>query len=189
MTLEQLLKPNNLKIAVLGEGGIGKTTLCQTYNRQQTFLDTKQTIAVEFHVTRRIFRGEEYRIQIWDLGGQKQFREMGVFSKYCRGIQGAIACFDLTDIETLFIIPKWLKFIPSDIPVILVGTKADLSGVDDFILEEVRDIVTKYGIVEFIETSAMNYETIENVFQSLLSRIIDTRSQGLDFPRLLATKY
>lgn len=189
MTLGQLLKPNNLKIAILGEGGIGKTTLCKTYSRQQTFLDTKQTIAVEFHVTRRILQGEEYKIQIWDLGGQKQFREMGVFRNYCRGIQGAIACFDLTDIETLFIIPEWLEFIPPNIPVILVGTKADLTGVDDFILEEVRDIVNNSDIVEFIETSAMSYDTIEQVFQKLLSRIIDSISHGLDIPKLIATKY
>ncbi|MHA2298073.1 MAG: Rab family GTPase [Candidatus Hodarchaeales archaeon] len=176
MTNKQLVRPNNYKIAILGEGGIGKTTLCKTYDRKQTYLDTMQTIAVEFHVIKRSFCGVEYTLQVWDLGGQKHFRDMGVFEKYCKGVYGVVVCFDLTDMETLFIVPRWLTFIPEKVPVILVGTKADLSDSDDFVLEEIQHLIDNYRISDYVETSAMDIESVEKVFSRLLSRIIESET-------------
>ncbi|MFW9997689.1 MAG: Rab family GTPase, partial [Candidatus Odinarchaeota archaeon] len=143
MAVHQLIQPDKLKIAILGEGGSGKTTLCKIYELQKTFLDTEQTIAVDFHVLTRRINGTDYKLQIWDLAGQVQFKNMGVYGKYCKGVRGALACFDLTDIETLHAIPEWLAYMAGGIPVILVGTKADLAETDEFLREEIRKLVDK----------------------------------------------
>ncbi|MFW9993393.1 MAG: Rab family GTPase [Candidatus Odinarchaeota archaeon] len=176
MTVKQLIQPDKFKIAILGEGGSGKTTLCKTYDLQKTFLDTKQTIAVDFHVLTRTIRGREYRLQIWDLAGQKQFKKMGVFGKYCKGVKGALACFDLTDIETLYTIPEWLSYMEEGLPVILVGTKADLAEADEFVREEVQKLVETHGIMDYIETSALDVKTVEKAFNRLLEGIPDLRA-------------
>ena len=80
--------------------------------------EAKQTIAVEFHTT--VFsindsENDQTKIQIWDLGGQEQFKNMGMFRDYCRGADGAILCFDLTDISSLFTLPEWIDFLEPDI--------------------------------------------------------------------------
>ncbi|MFW9990664.1 MAG: Rab family GTPase [Candidatus Odinarchaeota archaeon] len=188
MTLGQLVRPNSFKIAILGEGGIGKTTICKTYDHHKTFLDTMQTIAVEFHVIRRNFRGENYTLQVWDLGGQQHFKNMGVFGKYCKGIRGAVVCFDLTDIETLFAVPEWLAFIPDNVPMFLVGTKGDLAESDDFVIEEIKQLMATHGFVDYIETSATDLESVERVFNCLLAKLTAPVTPSVNVPELLATK-
>ncbi|MFW9997198.1 MAG: Rab family GTPase [Candidatus Odinarchaeota archaeon] len=177
MAVHQVIQPDKLKIAILGEGGSGKTTLCKTYDLQKTYLDTQQTIAVDFHVLRRTVQGRDYTLQIWDLAGQVQFKNMGVYGKYCKGVRGALACFDLTDIETLYAIPEWLGYMEEGLPVILVGTKADLAESDEFIREEVQNLVEAHGILDYIETSALDVKTVEKAFDRLLERIPDSSTK------------
>ncbi|MFW9997110.1 MAG: Rab family GTPase [Candidatus Odinarchaeota archaeon] len=177
MEVHQVIQSDKFKIAILGEGGSGKTTLCKTYDLQKTFLDTQQTIAVDFHVLRRTVQGREYTLQIWDLAGQVQFKNMNIYDKYCKGVRGALACFDLTDIETLYAIPEWLAYMAEGIPVMLVGTKADLAETDDFIREEVQKLIKEHGIIDYIETSALDVKTVEKAFDRLLERIPDSKTE------------
>lgn len=179
MTLNQLIRPHCYKIAILGEGGIGKTAICKTLYHKKSYLDTSQTIAVEFHVVRKKIQGTDCTFQIWDLGGQKHFREMGVFNQYCKGVQGAIVCFDLTDIETLYQITKWMEFVPRNIPVILVGTKSDLVKSDYFVKEGILDIQNQYIIDRYIEVTIMDFKSVEKLFDVLLSCISKDSSEKL----------
>ncbi|MHA1448755.1 MAG: ADP-ribosylation factor-like protein [Candidatus Hodarchaeales archaeon] len=128
-------------------------------------------MAVEFHVIRKKIQGTDYTFQVWDLGGQKHFREMGVFTQYCKGIQGAIVCFDLTDIETLYQISKWMEFIPRNIPIILVGTKADLVQTDYFVKEGIMEIQNHYIIDKYLEVTILDFRSVERLFDSLLASI------------------
>jgi len=96
---------------------------------------------------------------------------MGVFTQYCKGIQGAIVCFDLTDIETLYQISKWMEFIPRNIPIILVGTKADLVQTDYFVKEGIMEIQNHYIIDKYLEVTILDFRSVERLFDSLLASI------------------
>jgi small GTP-binding protein len=160
-----------LKIVLLGEGGVGKTTISKSYIDNYFFKNSKQTIAVEFH-SKIITRSDKEvnRLQIWDLGGQEHFKHMGVFRDFCRGADAALLCFDLTDLSSLFNLAEWLEFIAPTIPRFLIGTKSDLATQDErnFNLDR---YVQRYNCVTSFKCSAKDLITIMNIFEYVLQTI------------------
>ena len=84
------------KLVLAGDGGVGKTTLIHRYITNSFIDSTKLTIGAAFH-THEIQSGDHsVLVQIWDLGGQEQFKQMGIFDKYFKGATVTVVMFDLT---------------------------------------------------------------------------------------------
>ena len=131
---------NVLKIAVLGEGGVGKTTLTKRIITGIFDSKTKMTIGVDFHLLKTsIFdpmapedaedvEQIDLQAQMWDFAGEERFRFM--LPRYCKGAVGGALCYDLSRYSTTKYIDEWFGIwkenAPKDSPLILVGTKADL---------------------------------------------------------------
>lgn len=174
------LKTKRLKLVILGEGGVGKTTIAKSYKNNSPFLDTKQTVAIEFHTKREQKDGENLILQIWDLAGQKQFRDMGVFETYCNGSHGALLCFDLTDITTFLELPKWIKFLKKDVPKVLIGTKSDLYDFDPLYEEDISKFCHDSEINLFLKTTVCDVKSINLAFKKLIKKIIEVNGINLE---------
>ena len=160
-----------LKIVLLGEGGVGKTTISKSYIDNYFFTKSKQTIAVEFH-SKIITHSDKgvSKLQIWDLGGQEHFKHMGVFGDFCKGADAALLCFDLTDLSSLFNLAEWLEFISPTIPRFLIGTKSDLATQDEKNFDLAR-YIQRFKCVTSFKCSARDIETVMNIFEYVLSTI------------------
>lgn len=164
-----------LKIVILGEGGVGKTTISKTFTTNSSFTLAKQTIVVEFHSKMLLDQGTvQNRLQIWDLGGQEHFKSMGVFKEFCGGSDAAILCFDLTDLSSLFSLPSWLNFLEPNIPKFLIGTKADIASFEEL----------EYDLIPFQEKlqcfysfkcSSKNVASVRNIFWTIIGAIKSNR--------------
>ena len=67
---------------------------------------------------------------MWDTSGAEMYRALSKI--YCRGANMVLICFDLTNGESFNGVEDWaedLDQINPDVPVSLVGTKADLKRV------------------------------------------------------------
>ncbi len=176
------LKCKALKIVVCGEGGVGKTSLIETFQKGRFIHGTTMTIAVQFHIKKINLTdsSNDLALQIWDLGGQKQFLNMGVFKKYCTGAHAAMVCFDLSDLDTLEEIPRWINILPAQIPKILVGTKRDMG-------ESMKDLVEPYlesfNFHGYIETSAK--DNIKSVYEAFMELLRDVSLNNVDNSSLI----
>ncbi len=119
-------------------------------------------------------------IQIWDLAGQAVYKH--VRDGYYQGAQGAILVFDITNPSSFDRLPNWYNEITakirSNIPMVLVGNKADLRDEYENTVSNKRAknyaklLSDQSGFnVPYLETSALTGMNIENVFDDLVEEI------------------
>jgi len=88
----------DLKIVVVGSSGTGKTSFCNLWINDTFSEDYKATVMSEFSFKMYNYKGNYYKVQIWDLAGQdKNCMVAKIFAKDCHGI---IVLSDATNIGT-----------------------------------------------------------------------------------------
>jgi small GTP-binding protein len=165
-----------LKIVVAGDGGVGKTSLIRRYVSGSFNPSEHMTIGCDFYTkTIDTQAGHQYKFQIWDVGGQEQFRVL--LPLWSKGLRGAILAFDVGSIGSYLHLDEWLALMLKDetmkrIPVIVVGNKNDLS--DGSIREsDVERYVMKRNLSGYYLVSAKDGTSVASPFQGLLELIVN----------------
>ncbi|MHA1681883.1 MAG: Rab family GTPase [Promethearchaeota archaeon] len=169
-----------LKVCVGGDGGVGKTTflyrLCQN-----TFINnTKMTVGVSFLTKNMTLldgpREFIYNLALWDFGGQDQFRF--ILKTYVLGAHGGLVFFALDRMPSFMNVDEWIELLRSekpDLPIVLVGTKADLEDEDMLIPEdEIMQKVREHDLLGYIRTSSKTGDGIEDPINLLVNRYHET---------------
>ena len=162
------------KVLTAGDGGVGKTTLLNRFITGQFLFDSRMTMGVQILKKELEINDNYIRLQLWDFGGQAQFRFM--LKHYVQGAHGAIIMFDLTNFITLKNIENWIdicKLGSSSIPLILIGGKADLVDLVSINDEYLREMKEKYDFIDYLKTSSKTGENIDEVFKILTKKMIE----------------
>ncbi|KAK2850156.1 hypothetical protein Q7C36_008939 [Tachysurus vachellii] len=118
------LKKPDVKIVLLGDMNVGKTSLLHRYTERR-FKDTVSTVGGAFFLK----QWGPYNISIWDTAGREQFHGLG--SMYCRGAAAVILTYDMTswqsyeELEDRFL--SLTDTANTDCIFAIVGNKADLT--------------------------------------------------------------
>jgi len=166
----------SLKILIIGESGVGKSSLLLRFTDDQFDPELAATIGVDFKVKVIDIDGNRVKLQIWDTAGQERFRTLT--PSYYRGGQGAILVYDVTSRESFQKVEDWLNELETfstnhDIKRILVGNKCDKEGERMVSREEGQKCARKYQMM-FIESSAKTKEGVQTAFEELVEKIIHT---------------
>ena len=165
------------KSIVVGDGGVGKTALTLRFSKGFFTEDYKMTIGVDFHVKTisiDTFEGPiKCKLQLWDTGGQERFSS--IRPMYYRGSLGTILVFDLTNSASFEHLPGWIEEvranIKSDIPVLLVGNKSDLTDIRAVSVEEINNFTRDFNLY-YMETSAKTGDGVGDCFYILACLMI-----------------
>ena len=126
-------KPEPIKIVLLGDGCIGKSTL---FNKLSNLTDLEYTFQKKYKATDNFDFNRlnidtnkgTLVIDLWDTAGQEN-RGGQLRDAYLKGADGILLLYDVTERKTIENITKWLdqiKRVCPNIPVAVVGNKADL---------------------------------------------------------------
>ena len=175
------------KIILLGDSGVGKTSIINQYIKNEFDSDQSATIGVEFQpkfVT--AIDGEKIKLGIWDTAGQEKFRTLT--RQFYRKVDGVVLVYDITDRSTLqHIEDYWIKQLQENATTsyqaIIVGNKSDLKEQADpekvVTTDMGRDAAKRLSTL-FVEASAKTADHVETAFDELIQRIKSENSPVLE---------
>ena len=168
-------EPNYIiKITLLGEANVGKTSLVYRFIENKFRESYKSTLGV--NLLKKDMDISDYggvSAQIWDLGGQESFKSLRKL--YLEGANGALVIFDLTKKETFEKLNEWVQSFREargDEPMVLIGNKSDLKNQIEISENEAKEYAS-INSMDLIITSAKTGENVENAFINLSKRILD----------------
>ena len=172
----------DLKIIVVWHTGTGKTSYVKRWTGDEYKDSYKPTISSEFSFKIHESKGNFYRIQLWDIGGQD--KSSNIAKIFARDSHGCVVISDSTRSETLKDTLNWKKIISKEIsfvdggnlPFILIQNKIDLiQNREDFerIENETKDISESNFFEKYFMGSVKQNINVDESMDYLIENIID----------------
>ncbi|XP_060762403.1 ras-related protein Rab-18-B [Neoarius graeffei] len=164
-----------LKILIIGESGVGKSSLLLRFTDDTFDPELAATIGVDFKVKTIAVDGNKAKLAIWDTAGQERFRTLT--PSYYRGAQGVILVYDVTKRDSFTKLENWLNELETyctrnDLVKMLVGNKIDKDN-REVDRNEGLKFARKHSML-FIEASAKTRDGVQCAFEELVEKILQT---------------
>jgi len=154
-----------LKVVIVGDGAVGKTSLVRRYCEGKFFASRVATIGVDFYTQRVQLPDRRVKLSIWDMAGQERFQV--VRAGFYRGSLAAALVYDVTSLTSLGNLKRWrdelLQALPGQ-PLVAVGNKVDLPRV---VRPELGRAAAAYLGGPYVETSALSGTGVAELFETL----------------------
>lgn len=193
---------NEIKLILLGNGGVGKTTLRHNLLTEGAYQLTQHesTIGLDvvtwFYQSQILPGGEKIQFNIWDYGGQGKYRAIQQF--FCT--PRALYIYVTTPFEQennqdddYVGLEYWLEFVrlfghnPDDhlhSPVIYVMNKCDGGGNQNIAEQQIKQKFS--SIKNFIRTRCDNGEGLDELEKAIEERLNETNMMNRSFPKTWA---
>ena len=158
-----------LKVIFVGSGKVGKTSLITQYLNKTFTEGYLMTVGVDKSIKNIKIEGKDVILEINDTAGQEDYRQVNKI--FMKNTKIAIFVYDITNRASFEEIPKWIETVNQSNPnnnIIfgLAANKSDLYENQEIKKKEGCDFAKNHNLL-FFETSAKDYDSIENVFMAL----------------------
>jgi small GTP-binding protein len=164
-----------LKLVILGEGRVGKTSILSKYFNNKFNDNEQKTINPAFYEKTVKYKGKTVQLKFWDTAGQEQFN--AISTMYYQNSVGALLVYDVTIFETFKKVENWVRTLQEavgkDITFVIAGNKVDLK--DKNKSQEHTLEIDSYCAKEHCKhfyTSAKTGYNLEEVFECLINSVL-----------------
>lgn len=88
-------KTETLKFLIVGDSGVGKTSLLMRYCEDKFHTDFLSTIGVDFKIKKIETENHQITLNIWDTAGQERFRN--ITKAFYKGAHGVVLVYSIID--------------------------------------------------------------------------------------------
>ncbi len=131
------------KILLLGDGGVGKTSLVRRFVEQK--FDDRYIATIGVNVKKKEIPDLDLKFLLWDIYGQKMNEDL--HASHYSGADGAVIVYDQTRYKTFTNLDNWVSDvfkITGDIPFVIIGNKFDLiEGYESSMYEDIETYLKK----------------------------------------------
>ena len=161
------------KIVLLGDAGVGKSSLLSRFITNEFSQETPPTLGAAFSSKELSIEAHTVKLNIWDTAGQERYR--GLAKMYYRDASAAVLVFDLTQPRTFLSFPVWLQELhdngPKNLVLAVAANKSDLCEGETTLSEDARRWAEDVG-ASYHCTSAKTSIGVEQLFRSLSKRLV-----------------
>jgi len=162
-----------LKVIILGDSGVGKTSLMNQYVNKKFNNQYKATIGADFLTKEVMIDDRLVTMQIWDTAGQERFQSLGV--AFYRGADCCVLVYDVTSPASFKNLESWRdEFLiqasprdPENFPFVVIGNKVDMADNRTVTTKRAQQWCQEKNNVPYFETSAKEAVNVEQAFQTI----------------------
>uniref|UniRef100_A0A8C5RYQ2 small monomeric GTPase n=1 Tax=Laticauda laticaudata TaxID=8630 RepID=A0A8C5RYQ2_LATLA len=171
-----------LKVLLLGDGGVGKSSLVSRYVTHKFDSQAFHTIGVEFLNQDLEVDGRLVTLQIWDTAGQERFKSLR--TPFYRGADCCLLTFSVDDRQSFENLGHWRKEFacyanvkdPEHFPFVVLGNKVDKVE-RQVAAEEARAWCLAHGNYPYLETSAKDDTNVAVAFEEAVRQVLASEEQ------------
>lgn len=157
-----------VKVCMVGEYGVGKTTLLYGFLNKDYAPQT--TLGIDFFSRTFRVKHHDVHMNIWDTAGSERYKSM--MHSYLRDSEIVVFVYDLSDASAMSHVDSWMRVIESHKPsvVTVVGNKTDLQKGTH---EDIQRMLEPWKRQDwtFVTGTTSKYRPEE--FQSLLKKSLE----------------
>ena len=172
---EPQIKRTCIKLAMLGDSKVGKTSICQSYKNIEFSDNYFTTIGHEkYENSIKMRNGEEIKLKIYDTAGQERYHS--ICSNALKSVQGIVVVFDLGDRKSFEHVNTWLQEIKDNydkVLIVLFGNKCDIDENQRVVTTEEIQKLVKENNLTYYETSAKIQKGYSEGFEKLINDVYD----------------
>ena len=168
------------KFILVGESGVGKSSLIERYINKHFVSVSDVTIGVEYRCKIIDINNTKIMIEVWDTAGQERFRS--ITRGYYRDAIAAFLVYDITQRFSLVRIPRWIDSLKENahgnlLFKVLIGNKIDNDYMRQVSFKEGKSMANSYNI-PFYEVSAKSDDKIADIFTDIAKLIKKEYDKG-----------
>jgi len=185
-----------LKVIILGDSGVGKTSLMNQYVNKKFSASYKATIGADF-LTKEVVMEDDrvVTLQLWDTAGQERFQSLGV--AFYRGADCCVLVYDVNNSKSFETLERWRdEFLvqaspmdPESFPFVVIGNKVDVEESRRMISSKrAMTFCQSKGGLSYFETSAKEALNVEEAFSAIAKQALAQEEAGdfnSDFPETI----
>jgi small GTP-binding protein len=181
---EQDVEEESIKVVLIGESGVGKTSIIAQFTKGIFNQDLMSTNGATFSTKKKLFKNlnKTLSFEIWDTAGQEKYRSLA--KMFFKDATVALIVYDITNIKSFNEIKDyWLTLVkdngPKKVLMYLVGNKCDLSEKEAVKEEDAREYA-KNEKISFWLTSAKDSTGIDELFEEIGNRYLSPEFNNND---------
>lgn len=161
------------KVLLLGDVAVGKSCIFLRYTENCYTENHISTIGLDFRTISLQISNENIGLQLWDTAGQEKY--FSITKNYFKNSSGIAIVYDISSRSSFEKVPNWIRQIKefsnlSELSLVLIGNKNDLTDKRQVSTEEGIELAAKYNII-FSEVSAKTGDNIQSTFEILGKKI------------------